>query len=94
MESKKKLGLLDENVKNLNKVTDDNCKAIDRLVAGVSNIKIQVDNHENAIDSHEKSLITINKEIAKMMNLEETVTILKEKTAKKFAKLKKKVNFV
>ena len=78
-------------MKNLNKVTDDNCKSIERINGTLGNVKNMVDVHAGVIESHEKSLVTINKEITKLMNLEDTVMTFQEKASKKFGKLKKKV---
>jgi hypothetical protein len=53
--------------------------------------KSLVEDHAGVIDSHEKTLITINKELSRLMNLEDTFVTFREKALKKFTKLKKKV---
>ena len=78
-------------MKNLNKVTEENCKSIERMNNTLITTKSLVEVHEGVIDSHEKSLIAINKELTRLMNLEDTFVTFKEKAQKKFTKLKKKV---
>jgi len=78
-------------VKNLNKVTEENCKSIERMNNTLNTTKSLVEDHAGVIDSHEKTLITINKELSRLMNLEDTFVTFREKALKKFTKLKKKV---
>ncbi len=78
-------------MKNLNKVTEENCKSIERMNNTLNTTKSLVEDHAGVIDSHEKTLITINKELSRLMNLEDTFVTFREKALKKFTKLKKKV---
>lgn len=93
-EYKKKIIFFDENLKNLNKVTEDNCKSIEKINSTLNTTKNLVEVHAGVIDSHEKTLITINKELNKLMNLEDSFVTFKEKALKKFAKIKRKVLYI
>ena len=87
-DTKKRLPLMEDNLNNLNKLTDENCKSIDKINQSVTGYKNILDNHSNAIDIHEKSLIKVNKEIHKLMNMEETFMEFRDISEKKFNKLK------
>lgn len=90
-EVRKKMPVMEENLTNLNKITDENCKTIDRLNTTSSGIKNVLEIHSSALDLHEKSFLIINKELHKLMNLEDIFVLFKNKSKKKFEKLKKKV---
>lgn len=83
--------MIEDNVSNLNRLTDENCKSIDRINSSVSGIKSVLDIHSGVIDNHEKSLININKELHKLMKVEEAFEEFRDKSEKKFEDLTHKV---
>ena len=90
-ETKKRLPLIEDNLTNLNKITDENCKWIDRMNTSVLGLKNVLEIQSATIDSHEQSIEIINKDMRTLINLEESFVEFREKSEQKFEKLKKKV---
>ena len=91
VENKKKILLIDDNLNNLNRISVENCKNIDKINGNITNIMQNIDIQSNMIASHDSNLININNELGKQSTLNVNINSFKEKSLKRFEKIKKKV---
>ncbi len=95
----KSLNAVEENLKNLNKVTEENCRSIDvkqllitqKLNTSCDNLRLLSEAHSNKLETHEKNLSLINSEIVKISGIETNLNNHVTKTKNKFTKSKTRV---
>ncbi len=97
----KTLNAVEENIKNLNKVTEENCRSIDvkyyitsqKLNTSCENLRLLTEAHSNKLETHEKNLSLLNSEIVKISGIETNLNNHVTKTKHKFTKIKSRVRF-
>jgi hypothetical protein len=90
-EMKTRINIIDDNIRILKKVTEDNSKHIDKLISSTDHLETIVEKNNILVAKHEDRIKIISAEVVRISEIENDCILLKEKMKKKFNKNKLKL---